>query len=97
MVQVKLIEQKQYDNNGVTAFLIFYLNGKKEGAGKLYFSSVYELPENEQNICKSFNPVVDFSAICKDDLIKEAEIEEDDIVDWLEGFGYEHSVISKLY
>lgn len=36
MVQVKLIEQKQYDDNGVTAFLIFYLDGKKKGAGKLY-------------------------------------------------------------
>lgn len=97
MVQVKLIEQKQYDNNGVTAFLIFYLDGKKEGAGKLYFSSVYELPESEQNICKSFNPIVDIAAICKDELIAEAEIEEDSIVDWLEGFGYEHSVIAKLY
>lgn len=97
MVQVKLIEQKQYDDNGVTAFLIFYLDGKKEGAGKLYSSRVWELPEDEKNICKSFNPVVDFSAICKDELIAEAEIEEDDIVDWLEGFGYEHSVIAKLY
>ena len=52
MVQVKLIEQKQYDNNGVTAFLIFYLNGKEEGAGKLYSSRVWELPEDEKNICK---------------------------------------------
>lgn len=97
MVQVKLIEQKQYDNNGVTTFLIFYLNGKKEGAGKLYSSRVWELPEDEKNICKSFNPVVDFSAILKDELIAEAEIEEDDIVDWLNNFGYESSVIGKLY
>ena len=55
------------------------------------------LPEDKKAICKSFNPVVDFAPIEKIVWSKEATKDEDDIADWLNSFGYDSSVIGKLY
>ena len=33
---LKLVEREQYDNEGMETFLIFYIDGKKEGSAKLF-------------------------------------------------------------
>ena len=95
---LRLIEQKQFDIKGVRCFLIFFINEKKEGATQLYHSYKSELPDAGKEICSSFNPVTDFSAILKDEVIAEEEVSENaDVVDWLNRFGYDDEVIGKLY
>lgn len=81
-MKLRLIEQKQYDNKGAT---------------QLYHSYKSELPDAEKEICSSFNPVTDFSAILKDEVIAEEVSENADVVDWLNRFGYDDEVIGKLY
>lgn len=93
---VKLIEQTQYDERGVKVFLIFYINEKKEGSAFLYESRKWELPADKKSICDNFNPIVD-NVIEITEWEKEAEIEEDNITDWLNSFGYDKKVIGKLY
>ena len=94
---LKLVEREQYDNEGMEAFLIFYIDGKKEGAAKLYSENKANLPEDKKAICKSFNPAVDFAPIEKIVWSKETTKDEDEIADWLNSFGYDSSVIGKLY
>lgn len=94
---LKLVEREQYDNEGMEAFLIFYIDGKKEGAAKLYSENKANLPEEKKAICKSFNPAVDFAPIEKIVWSKETTKDEDEIADWLNSFGYDSSVIGKLY
>jgi len=97
-MKLRLIEQKQYDNKGVRCFLIFFINEKKEGVTQLYHSYKSELPDAEKEICSFFNPVIDFSAILKDEVIAEEEVSENaDVVEWLNRFGYDDEVIGKLY
>ncbi|MBQ1777969.1 MAG: hypothetical protein IIZ93_07410 [Acidaminococcaceae bacterium] len=94
--ELKLVEREQYDNEGMETFLIFYIDGKKEGSAKLFSENKANLPEDKKAICKSFNPV-DFAPIEKIVWSKEATKDEDDIADWLNSFGYDSSVIGKLY
>ena len=95
--KLKLVEVEQYDNEGMETFLIFYIDGKKEGAAKLYSEIKSNLPEDKKAICKSFNPVVDFEPLEEITWSKETTKDEDDIAEWLNSFGYNSSVIGKLY
>lgn len=94
---LKLVEREQYDNEGMETFLVFYIDGKKEGSAKLFSENKSNLPEDKKAICKSFNPVVDFAPVEKIVWSKETTKDEDEIADWLNSFGYDSSVIGKLY
>ena len=84
-----------YESTGID--YQFYIDGKKEGAAKLYSENKANLPDDKKAICKSFNPAVDFAPIEKIVWSKETTKDEDEIADWLNSFGYDSSVIGKLY
>lgn len=94
---LKLVEVEQYDNEGMNALLLFYIDGKKEGSARLHSERKFELPEDKKVICNQFNPIVDFAPIEKITWSKESVVEEDNISEWLNSFGYDSSVIGKLY